>query len=722
MTHISKLLYFKLLLFSFFTSISLFAQDSLLTLEQSYLFAQPKLLKSLPKISNWIENENSYLIKDDKKITIVNLIKNKKTLLLDFDELNKILPKGFDLAKSEANTENYSKFIVNKYNDIYLFDRSSNKLSKLTNDEDDEKNPTFSPDENLIAYTKNNNLYVYNLINKKEFQLTASGSDVVYNGYASWIYYEEILGRGSNYGAFYWSPDSKKIAFLQFDDSKEPTFPLFNANGVHGELEISHYPKPGDATPTVKLGIVNLETLKTNWIDSSSIRNNYVAFPNFTNDSNKLLFQKMNHGQDTLQIMLSEIENPNSKEIYKETQNTWVEFIEDIYMLKNENEFLFISEVDGWHHIYLYNLDGKLINKITSGNWAVKSIVHINEKTKTIFFHSSQEKTTETQLYKINFDGSNLEKLTQTEGTHSCTVIANGKYFVDKFSSINQPTNLVLYNLIDNSKNIIAESKLPEMDNYKLAKVELFTIPTKDGYNLPAKWFLPPNFDEGKKYPIIFSIYGGPGVATVSNSFPTRGLGNYFLAQNGIIVIEVDNRGSGHFGKKGKNEMFRKLGTWEIDDLITAVKWLRKKPFVNANKIAITGGSYGGYTTSMALARASEYFKFGIAKYAVTDWKLYDNVYTERYMDTPDENPEGYKYASVMTYAENYKGGMLIIHGSIDDNVHMQNTIQLIDKLQNLGKDFELMIYPNQRHGIRYPKYPHSVKLYFNFWFKNLLE
>jgi dipeptidyl-peptidase-4 len=367
-------------------------------------------------------------------------------------------------------------------------------------------------------------------------------------------------------------------------------------------------------------------------------------------------------------------------------------------------------------------LDGKLVNKITDGEWTVKDIALVDEETQTIFFHATKENSTEKNLYKVKFNGNGFTKLTEGEGIHTCTVFENGLYFFDKFSSINHPTRLVLYNMQNNEQQIIADSKSSEMDNYKLGKVEMFTIPTEDGYDLPAKWFLPYDFDETKKYPIIFSIYGGPGSETVSNSFPRRGLGKYYLAQNGIIVIEIDNRGAGHFGKKGKDEMHRRLGTWEIDDLISAVKWLHKKPFIDSSKVAITGGSYGGYTTSMALARAGEYFQYGIAKYAVTDWRLYDNVYTERFMDTPEENPEGYKYGSVMNHAENYKGGMLITHGSLDDNVHMQNTIQLIDVLQNFDKEFELMIYPNQRHGIRYPKYPHSVKLDIDFWFKNLLS
>jgi len=716
MTYYSKFLFLIIPLLA----STLFAQKKELTLEQAYLFGAPKLTKALPKIETW-DNSGSYLIKAGKKINIVDVASNEKTLLLDYDLLNESLPEGFDLSKAITHTDDYQIFILEKSNDIYLFNREKNKLTRITNDESKENNPTLSPDGNFIAYSKNHDLFFYDLNKEKESQLTNDGSEVILNGYASWIYYEEILGRASHYRAFYWSPDSKKISYLRFDDTDVPIFTLVGADGIHGEIEERHYPKPGDPIPDVKLGVVNIESQETTWIDDTTKKGNYIAWPIFTNDSKGLIYQRMNRRQDKLDIMITQINNSAPREIYTETQETWVEFLDDIYLLKHSDGFLIRTEIDDWYHLYHYNLDGRLITKITDGAWSVKDIAFIDEDTKSIYFHASIENSTEKHLYKTDFNGSDIAKLTEGEGTHTCTVIPNGNYFLDKYNSISEPTKLVLSNLLNGEKKIISDSKLPEMDKYNLAKVELFTIPTEDGYNLPAKWFLPSDFDKTKKYPIIFSIYGGPGNATVSNSFPRRGLGHYFLAQNGIIVIQVDNRGSGHFGKKGKDEMHLKLGTWEIDDLVSAVKWLREKPFIDADKIAITGGSYGGYTTGMALARAGEYFKYGIAKYAVTDWQLYDNIYTERFMDTPKENPDGYKYASVMTHAADYKGGMLITHGSMDDNVHMQNTIQLIDALQNLDKDFELMIYPNQRHGIRYPKYPHSIKMDVNFWFKNLL-
>jgi dipeptidyl-peptidase-4 len=271
-----------------------------------------------------------------------------------------------------------------------------------------------------------------------------------------------------------------------------------------------------------------------------------------------------------------------------------------------------------------------------------------------------------------------------------------------------------------NSVRFVKDSKLPVMDEYNLGKTELFTIKTGDGYDLPALWILPPGFDEGKKYPVIISIYGGPESQGVANRFP-RGLGDFYLAQNGIIIMAVDHRGSGHFGKAGSSQMHRSLGKWEMNDYIEAVRWLEAKRFIDGEKIGITGGSYGGYVTCMALTYGADYFNYGIADFSVTDWHLYDNVYTERYMDTPDQNPEGYEAGSVLTYADKYKGKLLITHGTIDDNVHMQNSIQLIDKLEDLDKDFEMMLYPGERHGWGGPKGEHLSRLTIKFWFENLL-
>ena len=357
--------------------------------------------------------------------------------------------------------------------------------------------------------------------------------------------------------------------------------------------------------------------------------------------------------------------------------------------------------------------------RLTQGEWQVKSVSRVDEKNKTVYFMGLKENSTETHLYRVGLNGKRLKRLTKIAGSHRCMVSPGGDYFIDTYSNIHQPTKIDLCSSDGKIIRNLGDQKLEIMDEYDLGRVELFTIPSGDGYDLPAIWVLPPDFDESKKYPVIFQIYGGPASGMVSNSFGR--MSSHYYAQHGIITISVDHRGSGHFGKKGVALMHRNLGKWEMNDLIAAVKWLRTKPYIDPERVGITGGSYGGYTTCMALTYGADYFTHGVAQYSVTDWRLYDTVYTERYMDTPEENPGGYEFGSVLTHADKYKGRLLITHGTMDDNVHMQNTIQLIDKLENLNKDFELMLYPNARHGVGYPKRTHATRENVQFWFNHFL-
>jgi dipeptidyl-peptidase-4 len=700
------------------------AQKKKLTYLQVYQHGEPRLLGSLPRIEGWLD-ENHYLelkspdAEKEQNLMKVNALTGKESLFIDYRSLNKKLPKGFSLQRSTAKTEDYTGFLFDRKGDLYYFSAKSEVFKRLTYTPSAEKNPRFSPDGKCIAYTRDHNLYVLEIETGLEHQLTDDGSDIIYNGWASWVYFEEILGRRSRYAAFWWSPNSKMIAFLRFDDSPVPEFPIYRADGIHGELEIQHYPKPGDPNPWVKLGIAHMKTGEIIWIDIEEKADHYVAWPFWTPDSKQLFFQWMNRGQDNIKIYAAVPKTGKKTEIYDEKQTSWVDFFTDLYFFKNAGGFLLRSDVDGWSHLYHYDMNGQLKKRLTGGEWSVLNIALVDEKSKKIYFHSTKKKSTENHLYSVDFNGKNLKQLTKVSGSHRCRVSPGGKYTIDSYSNILQPTRMELWSTSGKIIRTLGDQKLPALDEFDLGKVELFTIPSGDGVDLPAVWTLPPDFDETKKYPIIFSIYGGPGSARVSNRFGR--MSTHFLAQHGIITISVDHRGSGHFGKKGVSLMHRKLGKWEMHDLIAAVKWLRKLPTIDEKRIGITGGSYGGYTTCMALTYGADYFTHGIAGSSVTDWKLYDTVYTERYMDTPEENPEGYKFGSVMTHADKYNGSLLITHGTMDDNVHMQNTIQFIDKLEDLDKDFELMLYPNARHGIGYPKRNHSARESVQFWFRHFL-
>lgn len=720
----SKLILITIL---FALSVSLqivsFAQDKELTFDQVYMFAPPRILNSLPSLKGW-QDEDHYLelkrTREGSQLLTVNAVTGEEKIFIDYAGINNNLPEDFDALSNEDVTEDYDQFLFSKDDDLYYHSVSKNEFKQLTDDETPEMNPEFSPDGKKVAYTKNRDLYVIDVETGIETRLTNDASDVVYNGWSSWVYMEEILGRSTKHKAYWWAPNSRMIAFLHTDDSPVPKFPLFNSSGVHGELEWEHYPKPGDPNPLVKLGVVHLDSKEIVWIEEDEKKDQYTAFPFWTKNSKQLFYQVVNRGQDTIQILSADPETGKNELIYKETQPTWIEFFEDIYLFEDESGFVLISDKDGWRHLYYYDMKGNLISQLTRGTLSVDEIKYVDEENDRVFIEGFDEHSTQTHLFVVNLNGSDLKQLTEIEGVHNTNVSTNGKYFYDTYSSINTPAKLAVYNDEGEEVRFIADRKSEVYDQYNLGKTELFTITTEDGIALPAKWTLPPDFDPSKKYPILLDVYGGPGRADVKNSYSAY-LSRFFLAQSGIIHFVVDHRGSSHFGQKGKEYLHRNLGKWEMNDYIEAVRWLKDQDFIDTSKIGITGGSYGGFVTALALTYGADYFTHGYAEYSVTDYRLYDNVYTERFMDLPSENPEGYDFTSAMNHAENYKGLLRITHGTMDDNVHMQNTMQLVDKLTNLNKHFELMLYPNSGHGVGWPKWTHAQTEYVNFWYKNLL-
>jgi dipeptidyl-peptidase-4 len=702
----------------------LFAQDKQLTFNQVYMFGQPRILTSLPRIQGWFDDEHYLINKADATTNALVKVDAKtgdETIVLDYNAINPNLDEAELSAEQNIGiTKDYKGLLFYNNDDLYFYSISKNEIKRLTENKDEEVNPVLSPDGKKVAFTRSKDLYVVNTETGEETRLTNDASDVVYNGYASWVYMEEIIGRALNYRAFWWSPNSEMIAFLRFDDSTVPKFPLFNADGVHGEIEWQRYPKVGDPNPNVKLGIANIAANKVVWVDEDEAADQYIAWPFWTPDSKELFYQVLNRKQNDLQILSANPETGKNKLLYEEKQSTWVEFFEDIYILKNNKGFILRSELDGWRHLYLYDMNGNLKRQLTKGEWNVSEIVLVDEENNKVYFSANKDKILETQLYAVGFDGENIKQLTKTAGTHKTKVSTSGKYFYDSYSDANTPAKMDLFDSDGNLIRNLGDRKSKLYDEYKLSKTEFFTIKTEDGFELPAMWVLPSDFNASKKYPVLFAVYGGPGGTDVKNSFSAY-LERFFISQNDIIYFVIDHRGSAYFGKKGKDFLYKNLGKWEIEDYTTAVKWLRTKSFVDSTKIGITGGSYGGYVTCMALTLGADYFTHGVAEYSVTDWQLYDNVYTERYMQTPKENPDGYKYGSAMTHAEKYKGKLRITHGTMDDNVHMQNTVQLVDKFTNLNKDFELMLYPNERHGVGLPKYKHSQTECVKFWFKYFL-
>ncbi|MBI4419180.1 MAG: DPP IV N-terminal domain-containing protein, partial [Ignavibacteriales bacterium] len=658
-------------------------QKKPLSADQIFRNAEPRVLKELPGISRWLDDARYLEVRregDQKPATFaVDARTGKATPYKGLEEYVDLIGPGVHVSAPAAVNDDYTQAIYVKENDLYHLNTRSKTFKRLTESPAEEKNPTLSPDSRYVAFTRDNDLFAIELGSGKEKRYTSDGSDVVYSGWASWVYYEEILGRSSRYKAFWWSPDGKKLAFYRFDDSKVPMFPIYGSTGQHGYLERTRYPKAGDLNPEVRIGITDVTTGAAAWADFDSKEDQYFGPPFWTPDSRRLLVQWMNRGQDTLIVYAVEAGNGKKRQVYFEHQPSWVEWLDKLEF-PSANEYIIRTDKDGWMHLYRYGMNGVMRSRITSGKWTVTDVHYVDKDRAVIYFSAKKEASTRTDLYKVGIDGKNLTRLTFGPYTHSVRLSPGAKYFITSYSNATTPSRMAVYDGNGKAVRELGDSKTPAFDEFDIARSELFTIPTPDGYNLPAVWTLPTNFDPNKKYPVLVSVYGGPNAPTVSDTW--RGVSNQWLAQEGMIQISFDHRSSGHFGKEGVALMYRNLGKWEMNDYIEAVKWLRTKPFVDSTKICITGGSYGGYVTAMALTYGADYFTHGIAISSVTDWKLYDTHYTERYMDTPAENPEGYAFGSVMTHAPKYKGMLRIVHGTMDDNVHMQNSIQLVDTLQ----------------------------------------
>lgn len=639
----------------------------------------------------------------------------------DTEKLRSLLPAGVMPGPDMAVSSDMQAVVITRDNDLWYYSAGATEGRQLTSDRDSEMNARFAPGDKKLAYTKNRDLYVFDLENGKETRLTFDATDKIYNGWASWVYMEEILGRGSRYAAFWWSPDAGSIAYLHTDDTQVPLFylnALENTDGTHGRLEITPYPKPGDPNPKVKMGVVDLRTGKTTWIKTDESVDQYIAWPSWTPDSKKLMVQILNRDLNDMRFILADVSDGDFTEVYRETRPTWVDFFEDIYVMNDGSGFIVRSCRNDWYNLYYYGWDGSLKSQITDFDWKVTDIVKVDEAKLEVYFHGTGTDLLGSHLFRAGLDGRRLLQVTAGEGSHTASVSPGGSYFFETWSSISDPGGI---NLIDRKGKVVRtihREEVPEYDASRHHSVELTDITTSDGlFDMPALITYPLNFDPAKKYPVVFTIYGGPDAGSVRNRW--QGVQPRWYAENGIVTINVDHRGSGTFGRKGLDYMHRSLGKWEISDYSDAVKWLRQQPWADASRMGITGGSYGGYVTCMALTAGADYWTHGIADYSVTDWRLYDNVYTERYMDTPESNPEGYEKGSAITHAGSLKGKLLIRHGDMDDNVHLQNSIWLITTLQDLNKPFGMMIYPGERHGWGGPKRTFMTTEGNSFWMKS---
>ncbi|MEK7249090.1 MAG: S9 family peptidase, partial [Bacteroidota bacterium] len=550
-----------------------------------------------------------------------------------------------------------------------------------------------------IGFVRANNLFVMDIASGKEAQLTFDGSDNILNGKFDWVYEEEF----SIIDGWQWSPDSKRIAFWRLDQSAVPAFPLvrYSEKDAHAEVETMRYPKAGDPNSLVQIGVVSVEDKKMLWLNLGTNPDIYIPRIQWTNDPNILSVQRLNRGQDTLEVMLANVSNGSMKTILTETDSAWLEIeSDDLTFLKKSKQFVWTSFRDGYTHIYLYSLDGKLERQVTKGEWDVTEVVGVDEDRRLVYFVAARESPLDRHLYSIQFDGTGMKRLTQEAGWHSARLSPDKKTFIDTYSGAVRPTQIWLKKTDGSLVAPLVENRLDSWNGLPVTQHSFFTFKTPDGLELNGYMLKPADFDPTKKYPVLMFVYGAGG-QTVTNRWGGRNyLWYQLLAQHGYIVASVDPRGTDARGKKFRQITNRQLGVPNTQDLIEAAKYLGSLSYIDASRIGIWGWSGGGYHTLMAMTYGADYFKTGIAVAAVTNFKFYDTIWTERYMDTPQSNPEGYKNTSPITYASKLKGNLLIVHGTTDDNVHWQNSIAFIDELIRNNKQFETMFYPGRAHGI----------------------
>ncbi len=700
----------KQLLTAIFTIIlfTAFSQKKPLTNDQYFKNNFKGIQNPLPQSITWL---------DDTKFIMT---KNGSKFIVDAKSGKEEAPaQGFEAPKITMPNDAFIKG-----NDLFI--KINGENNQLTFDDAKEINPTMSPDHKYVAYTKNNDLYSLDISTKKEIRLTTDGSDVILNGYASWVYMEEILGRSSQYRSFWWSPDSKQIAFFRSDDSKVPTYTLTDAQGQHGYIDVTRYPKVGDANPEIKVGMVAPNGGNIVWADFNEHDDQYFGLPYWKPDGKTLLVQWMNRKQNQLKIWEVNPATGMKTSFLTEEQKTWINLDDEgrrITFLENGKGFIYRSDASGYDHLYYYDMSGKLINAITAGKFTVTDVDFIDEKNSLIYFTARKENTARKDFYVVNFNGKKLQRLTFGDYNHIFINLSpSASYFVTTYNNATTPSKMTL---VSNKGKIIRElgdSKGEELEKTEIAKTEILRVMSDDSlYSLPMKITWPLNMVPGKKYPVLISIYGGPNAGTVMDNWSLTGSQQWY-AKEGLIQVAMDHRASGHFGKEGVNYMYHNLGYWEMKDYSTMVKWLIANGQADPSKICITGFSYGGYMSSYALTYGADVFTHGMAGGSVIDWTLYDSHYTERFMGTTQDNAEGYKTSSVLNYVDKYKGMLQIVHGVVDENVHMQNSIQLTSKLQDLKKDFEFMIYSGGRHGWPGNKGLHFQNLKTKFIYRYLLE
>ena len=626
-------------------------------------------------------------------------------------------PSIFDAARDV--------FLLTIADDLYAYRISTRTANRLTDSAGAKSEVTFSPDGRTVAFIKNHNIFIAHVGVTGERALTSDGSAQLLNGRLDWVYSEELYGRGNHRG-YWWSPDSSHVAFLQLDEKAVPEYTLVDDTSYHPTVERWKYPKAGDANPIARLGVLSTATASLRWIDTTTYADFLIVNVGWTPDSHDVVYQVQDRRQTWLDLNRAEARTGNSRNILRETSPAWVERWQDpsvnpIWL--NDGSFLWLSERSGWRHFYHYKPDGSLIRQVTRGEWEIRRTHGLDRAGTWVYFTSTTHSPVGLDLYRVRLDGSNLERVSTTEGRHDVFLNPSRTLFLDSWSNVTTPPQVRLHS--DNGKmvRVIDGNEVSALKEHAFSTPELIQVKTRDGFVMEAMLIKPPDFDPARRYPVYQFTYGGPHSQQVVNAWGgTEFLYQQLLAQRGIIVWICDNRTASGKGMRSAWPLHKNFGAVELQDIEDGIAWLRRQPYVDGSRIGIGGISFGGYLTLYALTH-SRSFVMGIAEGAISDWRSYDTIYTERYMGLPADNPDGYRRSSPRFSASNLAGQLLLVHSTLDDNVHPQHAMQMAYELQKAGKPFRMMMYPRSAHGVSDPQPAiHLRRMMLDFTTQNLLR
>jgi len=665
---------------------------------------------------DWTPDGKASYINEDGTFKRVDILTGAKTPL--FDDAKLLAAVNAMTGRQEAKLffsrfqflDEGRKIQFSAFNKVFVYDLSSSKLvfyepeRAIVGVRGRAYGDSLSPDLKYRAFTRDYNLYVKDM-DGKETALTTDGTEDLRNAFPDWVYPEEL----GQYQAFWWSPDSKRIAFMQFDEKPVTKYPIVHDVQPIPRFELLGYPKPGGNNPIVRLFVADVATKKLVRLETGDDLDVYLYRGQWTNDGREFTYHRLNRWQNKLELFAADPVTGKTRLFLTDTDPCYIDESTDLIFLKDNFRFLWTSERSGWREIYLYDLTGKLIKQLTNAKLPVRSILGVDETRGWVYFGGLEANGTESYAFKVRLDGTGFAKMTPEPGSHNVAFSPGFDYYTDAFSSFESPMKSTIYQADGKMVKVLATSvPTKEFLDLKLIKPERFTFKSADGkYDLDGLVYFPAHFDPKDKYPLLLSVYGGPGSKGVNNSYKMAD-GNQALAQLGFLVAVCDYRGVSGRGKAFQNLHYMKLGQVELEDHVAFVKALGQRPYADTTRVGVTGHSYGGYFTCIALLKEPDVFHVGVAGAPVTDWRNYDSIYTERYMRRPQDNPDGYEKGSCLTYAKNLKGKLFIHHGAVDDNVHPGNTIQLVQALLKENKKFDMMIYPEQQHGIAFPRYGES--------------